>query len=467
MRLIHFLKHDLAKEVTSWVAKDIITEAQAHAICQEYDIDYKAHKQNNFLLNLLTTLGFIFIGIALIVLIGHNWDDIPRGIRLSSLLAITLITHIFAWQKYQHTGNTSLFLLGNLFYGAAIILIAQIYHLGEHMPDGVFWWALGTLPFAIITANSWLMLFTLALAIIWYILEAASGFIPFFFPLFIIFACWVLWQGKRSLLLLIACLFSFILLIDYSFEVLLEYLNNSTTSTLVYGIFNYQPFNSFAEKQIIAIAILLLLNSLADKWKQLPNIKAQDYAVFIRLWVIRFSVILLIIYSFEESWQDFLRHSFLQHSWQGLYPMLILVSIICFITCWIAYFTKTLKTVAAISLIFILPFVSWLIFTSEITQEAYAIITLSAQIFTNIIAIATAITLIIHGVSKGIREYFSLGVITLIIIAYSRYFDMIGGYIGAAILFFVFALILIGAAKFWQRQSAQTNDNNQTQVSED
>ena len=36
--------------------------------------------------------------------------------------------------------GTGLFFLGNLFYGASIILVAQIYHLGEHMPDGVFWW---------------------------------------------------------------------------------------------------------------------------------------------------------------------------------------------------------------------------------------------------------------------------------------------------------------------------------------
>ena len=39
---------------------------------------------------------------------------------------------------------TGLFFLGNIFYGASIILIAQIYHLGEYMPDGVFWWDTGS-----------------------------------------------------------------------------------------------------------------------------------------------------------------------------------------------------------------------------------------------------------------------------------------------------------------------------------
>ena len=73
--------------------------------------------------------------------------------------------------RQYRSGRTSpavgLFILGNLFYGASIILIAQIYHLGEHMPDGVFWWALGSLPFAVLLCNTWLTLFSGLLALLW------------------------------------------------------------------------------------------------------------------------------------------------------------------------------------------------------------------------------------------------------------------------------------------------------------
>ena len=39
--------------------------------------------------------------------------------------------------------------LGCLLYGAGIWLVAQVFHLDAHYPDGVWWWAVGVLPFAL------------------------------------------------------------------------------------------------------------------------------------------------------------------------------------------------------------------------------------------------------------------------------------------------------------------------------
>ena len=42
-----------------------------------------------------------------------------------------------------------LLFLGALFYGGAIFLIAQIFHLNAHYPNAFWWWAIGVMPFAL------------------------------------------------------------------------------------------------------------------------------------------------------------------------------------------------------------------------------------------------------------------------------------------------------------------------------
>ena len=154
MRLIRLLKNDIAREAEEWVDDKIITQEQAENICTRYDVDYHHVKNHSIGYSVLVGLGYLFIGLALITLLSANWDDISRELRMFGLIAIAIGVQGISLRQYlkgNHTSATNGFLLGNMFFGAAIILIAQIYHLGEHMPDGIFWWALGCLPFALLT----------------------------------------------------------------------------------------------------------------------------------------------------------------------------------------------------------------------------------------------------------------------------------------------------------------------------
>ena len=65
MRLIRLLKKDLAHEARDWLEKGIITRDQATAICAEYDIDLDSDSHQSGY-RLLTTLGYLFIGLAVI-----------------------------------------------------------------------------------------------------------------------------------------------------------------------------------------------------------------------------------------------------------------------------------------------------------------------------------------------------------------------------------------------------------------
>ena len=83
MRLIRLLKRDLATEVATWVEREIISVDQARSICRLYEVDYDAIRSRSTGYRVLVVLGFLFIGLALITVIGANWDEIPRAARMA------------------------------------------------------------------------------------------------------------------------------------------------------------------------------------------------------------------------------------------------------------------------------------------------------------------------------------------------------------------------------------------------
>lgn len=466
MRLIRLLKNDLAKESTDWVEKGIIDEQQAVAICKEYGTDYYAIDQNNFLLNVLVGLGFLFIGVALIVLIGHNWEEIPRAIRMFGLIAVTAVTQCLGWVRYQKNKNTLLFFLGCLFYGASIILIAQVYHLGEHMPDGIFWWALGSLPFALLARSPLLMIFTLALAIIWFFMQVDFYFVPFLFPVFVLSALWVLYKAEQtSLFLLLTTLFGVGLFVDYSFLMATEYFHGENT-TIGLGVFDYDPFNHFFQELLVGMALMILFYAVSVYMGQRPSNKAKDFSVLMRLWVLRFSLILLISFSFEGVWSELLRYNWKHIIVFGVFLFALLIPAV-----WLAKYTNRFKWVLILSgslLLFIglfvttfsIPYNEDIRVLEKVSDTLY--LSLVAQILSNILAVVVAVVLIIRGISEGVRQYFFMGIVLIIVIGFTRYFDLIGGYIGASLLFLFFSFVLLSSAKYWKNKVAkQPTPNHQ------
>ncbi len=425
MRLIRLFKKDLAKETQEWVANEIITISQAEQICQQYDIDYHQKDNHSFGYNLLIGLGYLFIGIALIILIGANWDDIPRAARMASVISLTMLTQALAIKKYlKDDGSTALFLLGNMFFGASIILIAQIYHLGEHMPDGVFWWALGCLPIGVLLRNPWLTLQSLLLALLWFYMEIKMGFYPLFFPLFIAGSIYVLYHGKQSIMLFLTVLIS----IASCFEF-----------TLAHYWGNGHSYDFHIEHFPVSIALFLFTYTFSHWLRLKPSAKAKDYAALIAVWSLRFGLLLLLLMSFKYPWKDLIRDS-----WTYMSSMWLIISFISIATLLLAYKVNKLVPVA-----FIMPFYLVFLFIAQISENSNHAIYF--QIIDNIVLIIVGIWLIIRGIHCGISHYFYLGVMTIMVTALMRYFDLIGSYIEGALLFAELADVLIGAAQFWKR----------------
>ena len=444
MRLIRLLKKDLASEISSWVEREIISVEQARTICRLYDVDYEAIRSRSTGYRVLVVLGFLFIGLALITVIGANWDTIPRGVRMGGLLALTAGTHVLALRHHLSDRTslaTGLFVLGNLFYGASIILIAQIYHLGEHMPDGVFWWALGSLPFAALLRSPWLALTSGLLALVWLYLEYTTWllnatFLAFAFPVFLSVELYVLARARANALLFLTFVASLILWFQTALGALWMDGRNRA---------------EWSAEQVFVGAALFIVAHAAGHWLHAHDgVKAKDYGALLSVWTLRLALVGMLVMSFELPWERLITAE-----WNHQASMWIVVATLAAAALWLGSKTGTLAPLllpAALAGGTMVAVVVTGTHADPANLEVHAAV---FQVLDNVALVAAGIWLIVRATATGASHLFFLGVATILLTAFLRYTDLIGDYVGGAILFLAFAALLLGAARYWKRRQGR------------
>ena len=435
MRLLRLLKRDLHSEARGWVDEGIISESQAESICNRYGIDYHDQTQHSFGYYVLIALGYLFIGLAVIVLIGENWEDIPRAVRMGGLIALTLVCNgigLLAWQRNKPGVTVLWFFLGGMMYGASIMLIAQIYHIGEHFPDGILWWALGVLPVALLLRSNLIMAQVITLAYLWFFVESGMGYYPLLFPLFLLALAWQILRLKPSLILFLVLMIGVGIFIEY---------------TVAWYITEPTRYNFGAENVLVGAALFVLFQGLAEWLGQRPEHYLADYGVALKLWTLRFAIIGLFVFSFEEPWRELLRAS-----WEA--PGLVIAISIVFpaLALGLTYLAHHSVSKSASTLAFVAITLAAL-FAVMNPDEVHST---SLQVADNFVLVITGIWLIVQGIREGVTHYFYLGVFTVMLTGLLRYIDLVGDYIGAAILFALFAVILLVSARYWKKHVAST-----------
>jgi hypothetical protein len=159
----------LEQELTFWQQAGLITHPQAAGILSQYESagESAVQRRNWFLLALWGCAAVLF-GAAAFLLVSFNWAALPAAAKLGIIFGVlggTYALALFLWQRlhWQRTAE-AIFFLGALFYGAAIWLVAQVFHLDAHYPDGFFMWAIGVLPLALLLDS--LLLHTLLVALL-------------------------------------------------------------------------------------------------------------------------------------------------------------------------------------------------------------------------------------------------------------------------------------------------------------
>ncbi len=115
-------------------------------------------------------LGAVLIAASVLTIVAANWDGIPRIWKLALLLSGMAGSYLAAWRfnRADHKGFADIALLiGTVVFGGTIMLVGQIYHVGNHFPDGLLVWAIGALAAALLASSRSALLISLAVALLW------------------------------------------------------------------------------------------------------------------------------------------------------------------------------------------------------------------------------------------------------------------------------------------------------------
>ena len=129
------------------VAKGLITAEQAERIRAEYTgSGVPEDRKGQRMTAVLGTVGAALIGLGLVLLVAHNWDGLPRGVRaLLAVLPVLAGQAIVAFGLWRRPGRTAWTEGGSVFLaaavGACLAIIAQLFHLGGALHDFVLLWS--------------------------------------------------------------------------------------------------------------------------------------------------------------------------------------------------------------------------------------------------------------------------------------------------------------------------------------
>lgn len=162
----------LKKELPDWVARGWVKPGAERAI-----LDHVMASGGGapYLTYAFSILGVLLLGSGIITYFAANWGVIPKIFKLIILFGSMWLAYGAAWHalRDQHAPllGQALLLLGVILFGANIMLIAQIYHIDSHFPNGVLMWSLGALVAAYLTRSQPALVAAIVLGWLWTSLE--------------------------------------------------------------------------------------------------------------------------------------------------------------------------------------------------------------------------------------------------------------------------------------------------------
>jgi len=140
----------LWEQSDGWIAKGLISKEQAGQIRKLYP-EPKAILPWGTII--FSGLGAAVAGLGVILLLAYNWQAIPKAAKLAVIFGGLGGLHgagiwLFLRDDWRRQLGEAVSLLGTMLFGAGIWLVAQIYHIEEHYPNGFLIWGLGALAMA-------------------------------------------------------------------------------------------------------------------------------------------------------------------------------------------------------------------------------------------------------------------------------------------------------------------------------
>lgn len=153
-----------------WREAGIIDEFTRERILGGY-VAESAERQGMLALVLIAVVMF---GVGLLLLIGYNWDEIPRTAKLAILIgavAAAFAASAVAYARGRQAAGETLAFAGTLLFGNAIWLVAQVLHIQGRYPDAFLWWAIGVFACAALVRSKSIAVEAAAILVAWVFAE--------------------------------------------------------------------------------------------------------------------------------------------------------------------------------------------------------------------------------------------------------------------------------------------------------
>ena len=140
----------LNKELPNLVSKGVLPQSAADSLRAHYS-DVRGMDKKWIIIILCSVFGALLIGLGIILLFGHNWEELSRPARaVLSLLPLIAGQALAMWvmikrpESYPLKEGTATFL--SLMVGASIALISQTYNIPGDTPTFILTWMLLIVP---------------------------------------------------------------------------------------------------------------------------------------------------------------------------------------------------------------------------------------------------------------------------------------------------------------------------------
>jgi uncharacterized membrane protein len=190
----------IARDLPGWVARGWVAPERADALLASIP----GGDLRNRLPAIVAVFGAILLALGAMSFVAANWNGISRLLRLALLFGALWGAYGGAvWLKSR--GWSVLYeaavILGCGIFGANIMLIAQMYHIDRHYPDGIMIWGLGTLLTAGLSRSVGAVVFGFGLLALWTAIESTEFTWPVHWPFLVAWfaAAWLVWYERWTL----------------------------------------------------------------------------------------------------------------------------------------------------------------------------------------------------------------------------------------------------------------------------
>lgn len=425
----------ILKDLSNLVKAEVITEETAEKIKNHYKNN--GDSSVNRLFVVFGILGAILVGLGIILIIAHNWDELSRTTKTIFAFLPLVIGQVLcgyalikkndslAWRE-----SASAFLFFGV--GASISLVSQVYNIPGDLSSFTLTWMLICLPTVYVMNSSLTSLFFIV-GITYYAVEMGYWSYP----------------SKEPYLYWLLLLFA-----------LPHY----------YLLFKKRAKSNFMvlHNWVVPLSILIVLGTLADKEAELMMIAYFSlFGLFYLIGNLDFfaqqkarsngykllgslgMIILLLALSFSEIWEDLRRQEYLFNE-IIVAPEFVASAIISVLAGWMFYLYQKNKSIESIEplapmfMVFVVTFIIGYHFSF-------------AVILINLYVLALGILTIRDGAEKNHLGILNYGLAIIAILVICRFFDTDLSFVIRGILFM---LVGVGffATNYWMLKKRKTNE---------